>query len=928
MSRSSLPLSAALFLVLLGGCAAEPPPAAPTAATLPPPEAAPQPMEAVWPLPTDAGEERSIAGGESHRFTLDLEPGEWVRGSFEQHGADVVVRLLDPAGKEVAAADSPTGGWGTEWLEWIAARGGRHVWIVEAFPESGGRYRPRLDERRLAEAGDALRIGGASALRRAEALLEAGRTAEADALLAEALAAFEAAGDERGRGWVLERSATAARRAGRGEEALERFTAAAGFFEESGDPAHEARARNQACTIAFYLGRSREAIAACRQARALWQTLGDAEGAANVTYNLARIHQERAESQQAIELFRQALASYRTLDRPAGEARVLLDLGTLYLSLGHLDQALPMLRTSCVAWEQLDDPRGLALALDQLGRAHRVRGELDAAEPIHRRALALQTESGDRLGQVSSLTHLGIVHELRGEHEAALRLYRRALAVHRQVDRGGLHEQLQAELLLHLGSLLAQMARLEEAVEALTASRELFERLGRPLGIVYTTGELARAERDRGRIDAALAWLDESITTAETIRQDPHDLDLRASYFATVQGRFDLWIELLMTQGRTEEALAIRERARARSLLDVLGEKRLGSGQAAPTLSVPQIRRQVLDEETALVALHLGRDKSFAWLLTTTSLTGVELPRRAEVEPASDEVRRLLARSHRPEARVAAERALHRLSELLLRPLVPHFDRPRLAIVPEGALELLPWAALPDPRTGEPLLVRHELVTLPSASALAAQRTRKRSVARASREILVLTDPAFTGDRQALPSTAREGEAILRHVPPGQALILSGENASKTQLLAHHPERFRRLHLATHARVDRSTPWHARLVLAGGSEWTGEEIRRLHLPADLVVLSACHTGLGRETRGEGVLSLARSFLDAGAERVVLSLWAVEDRSTAELMGRFYAHHLGEGRPAPAALRAAQLELFQQGEAPSRWAPFLVQGDWR
>jgi CHAT domain-containing protein len=110
---------------------------------------------------------------------------------------------------------------------------------------------------------------------------------------------------------------------------------------------------------------------------------------------------------------------------------------------------------------------------------------------------------------------------------------------------------------------------------------------------------------------------------------------------------------------------------------------------------------------------------------------------------------------------------------------------------------------------------------------------------------------------------------------------------------------------------------------------TANEIYNLKLPAELVVLSACQTGLGKEFRGEGLVGLTRGFMYAGAARVVVSLWSVNDKATSELMQRFYRGVLKEGQRPAAALRSAQIEMWKQSQfqAPYYWAAFVLQGEW-
>lgn len=150
--------------------------------------------------------------------------------------------------------------------------------------------------------------------------------------------------------------------------------------------------------------------------------------------------------------------------------------------------------------------------------------------------------------------------------------------------------------------------------------------------------------------------------------------------------------------------------------------------------------------------------------------------------------------------------------------------------------------------------------------------------------------------------------------------------------------KYRYVHFATHGLADSEHPELSTIVLSmvdeNGAPQNGflraYEIYNLRLPADLVVLSACQTGLGKQIRGEGLVSLARGFMYAGAARVVVSLWNVDDVSTAELMSRFYRGILKDGLAPAAALRVAQIELWRQQrwQLPYYWAPFVLQGEWR
>jgi CHAT domain-containing protein len=189
-----------------------------------------------------------------------------------------------------------------------------------------------------------------------------------------------------------------------------------------------------------------------------------------------------------------------------------------------------------------------------------------------------------------------------------------------------------------------------------------------------------------------------------------------------------------------------------------------------------------------------------------------------------------------------------------------------------------------------------------------------------------------------LPFTRQEAERILAIAPAASNLKALGFNASRATAISPELAKYRYVHFATHGYLSTENPGSSAIVLSMVDEkglpqpglLTANEIYNLNLPAELVVLSACQTGLGKEIRGEGLIGLTRGFMYAGAARVVVSLWNVNDKATAELMERFYKGMLKDHQRPAAALRAAQVEMLKQKawQAPYYWAAFVLQGEWR
>jgi CHAT domain-containing protein len=623
---------------------------------------------------------------------------------------------------------------------------------------------------------------------------------------------------------------------------------------------------------------------------------------------------------------------------------------------------------------------------------------------------------------------------------------------------------------------------LEKFNEALPLRREVRDRNGEAttlLGIV-------RVEQKRGNLIQARQTAEEAIGIIEYIRTNIASHALRASYFASRHEFFESYIDVLMQMHKQNPAAAfgavaleVSERARARSLLELLKEARADIHQGVDSsllerertlqqllnakaaaqfallnskhtpaqaeaaakeiafitteyeelraqirarspkyaaltqpqpLNLSEIQQQVLDPDTLLLEYSLGENASYLFVVSQTSLTSHQLPKRTEIEAAARSVYELLtAPQPRPgaaaderQARIAEARANYwqqatALSRMLLGPVTSRLGKKRLVIVADGALQYIPFAALPAPSTGndgrrnsgaepQPLFVEHEIVNLPSASTLATLRRETAGRKPAEKSLAVLADPVFTDDdtrvsrtmgksgakektRSAdsdeidivslqmsrsgretgvigseagfgrLLSTRREATAISALIAERERMQALDFEASRTTAIRPELGEYRIVHFATHGLLNTIHPELSGIVLSlvdkEGKPQDGflrlQDIYNLKLPAELVVLSACQTGLGKEIKGEGLIGLTRGFMYAGAPRIVASLWKVDDRATSELMKRFYQGMLGpEALSAAGALRQAQLSIWKQKQwrDPYYWGAFVLQGEWK
>jgi CHAT domain-containing protein len=188
-----------------------------------------------------------------------------------------------------------------------------------------------------------------------------------------------------------------------------------------------------------------------------------------------------------------------------------------------------------------------------------------------------------------------------------------------------------------------------------------------------------------------------------------------------------------------------------------------------------------------------------------------------------------------------------------------------------------------------------------------------------------------------LLATRREAEAILAVAPPGESFKAIDFQASRATATSPELGQYRVVHFATHGLLNNEHPELSGIILSmldeEGRPQNGflrlHDIYNLDLPVELVVLSACNSGLGKQVRGEGLVGIVRGFMYAGAERVVASLWKVDDEATGELMKHFYHEMLEKDLSPAAALRHAQIALWKQKDwsSPFYWAAFVLQGEW-
>lgn len=794
-----------------------------------------------------------------------------------------------------------------------------------------------------------------------------------------ALEIFEQLGNLEGRAAALDNLGNLHKRAGRIEEAFRCFEQALEIWQQVGYLQEQAATRLSLGDLYLLQNELEAARSSLERARSLGEETEDSRAVAIALRRLGDVHDRRGQQDEAREVLERALEIQREGEDHRGMATTLSSLGTVAMKRGDLAAARDHLEDALEHCRQLEDSHLEAVVLHKLGRVAYREGELEEAHRLHSEAIPLYREHRDPRGETSATFGAArALHDL-GRLEEAKRLLE-------QTTEAAEASRTASESLELRATYFASRAHYWELyVDTLMALHQRHPSDGYDV-LAFDATERWRARSfldllQQGRLELREGAGDEILARERQLREQLDRLQ---------ENRL---LELSRGEPSPEESLEAEEREILRQLDRVHREIRTGSGRprdltAPNVLRLSQIQDDLLDPETLLLAYFLGPERSYLWVVGKRSFESHVLPERETVEALARELQGRVEKPSVLDRRAQAD-AVARLSETILAPAAgalasgdPDVGQGprRLVVVADGALQYIPFAVLEDPAArsrGEEegpthLVRRHRTIHLPSASVLGAVRERGREVEPQRRDeearegegprplIAVVADPVFgtgpagsepalteavvrsardlgLGRPAPLPYTRNEAEAILGMVPEDRRLGLLGHDATRDSVLQGELNSYPIVHFATHGLVHPAHPELSGLLLTVVDE-DGEprggflslaDVYSLDLSARLVVLSACETGLGKELQGEGLMGLTRGFFHAGASGLVVSLWQVQDRSTAELMERFY-RRLFEGAASPAeALRQAQLSMLDEGEwrDPYYWAPFIFQGDW-
>ncbi len=804
--------------------------------------------------------------------------------------------------------------------------------------------------------------------------------------ISEALKLYRAMNDKSGEGLALTVLGLTESFNGKPDPAIELHNKAIEIFQTIGNRNSEAVALNAVGQVYEDLKDYSTALVNYQKAAHIFHDRGALDFEPGTILKVAQMHRLMNHPDEALLYYETCLKLSRSAGQLRTEANALSDSAIVYAGQGRIKEAMRRSNTALKFYERIKDLRGQTDALNELGKTFLQSGKKVEAAEILRRALPLSEQAADTGTIVKTFCNLARAERALGRLDEALSLINRSLKKIEDLRRdvgspdlrvsyfSGVREnyELAIDILAELdharpgnGSaaealVMSEKSRARALVDLIRESgadirkgvpKEVIDREIELSGLIQKQREYQRRLKLSGGDPSEIAELEDQIgklksdwqqLQAQIREQDPHALSLA--------------------------------RFQPLSLKDIQGELR---------------------QDDVLLEISLGDERSHLWMVTPDSFQHFELPDRKTIEEMSVEVYKSITKRQQLEgqadtnsiqAQVAEADKLFlqkapELSQMLFGQVATQLGTKRLVLVVEGALQLVPFAALPAPSgliesgaSPEWLILDHEIVQLPSIATLRAIRaTEKKNRDAADKIAAVIADPVFTRDDARVqnsslapavasaardekppPSTTKalenlrngsarlihsseEADAIAEAAPRGATLVAKGFDATRETALNARLGEYQIIHFATHGFLDTEHPELSGITLTtvdkNGVEKNGvmslHDIYNMDLSAELTVLSACQTALGKDIKGEGFVGLTHSFISAGSKSVVASLWKVDDRATSALMADFYQSMLQKGMTPAAALRAARLKVMQDKRwgNPYYWAGFVVQGEY-
>lgn len=749
------------------------------------------------------------------------------------------------------------------------------------------------------------------------------------------------------------------------------YTQAQGMFDEKAEPLKMGQISSGLGAAFNENGMPENGLIHFQRALDYYRQTQDPNAVIYATWSLGRTYYLLRNYPQALSYLQQSLNG---IDQNSFAAAPALQyLGRVHIGIGEYKLARQYLDSALETYTKAGNPKEIGQLRALIGQVYSLEGQVKRAQQYYKDALDIFIKLSDRVNQAAVLYALGELELKNRNFDVAESYLRQSIDATENIWRLSTSSDLTA----------AFSATVHERYHGYIDC--LMRKQHRHADQALAVRAFELSEFARGR---SLAELLRTTQTNVIPGLDPELAKQEKSLRQSLRAKEDSRVALLGREYTNEELHTLdgelaRSEAEYKKVTETIRARYPTYQQVTrPTAwDLPQIQETVVaDDQTVLLEYSLGADKSYVWAVTSNDIKSYELPTEARINEAVEKVRRLLTTTEPAKSESELSQATRELGQMVLSPVAAELNKRRMIVVADGALHYIPFQILPAPAANDqPLVVTIEVINAPSASILGQlqQETARRQTP--TKVLAAFGDPVFvsnyaqrkqtdTGTNEYIASLpqgelgrwrhalrdieSEEGSvdpstlqslfftkyelANLREVAGPETLMVTSFDATREKLASLDLTKYAILHFATHGVLDPKRPENSGLFLSmvnrEGQEQNGfvglQDIYNLHAPVELVVLSACRTGLGKDVRGEGLIGLTRGFMYAGASSVVASLWKVDDEATAELMKQFYANMLQHGMPPASALREAQNSIRRQPRwrFPYYWAAFTLQGE--
>ena len=912
--------------------------------------------------------EYEIKGGETQIFSVSLADNQTARVEIVQNGIDISLAAENPLGERFIETESPSGLFGDDLILVTAIQTGVYkILVTPPNPRSPkGKYKILLKEIRhtasedfqINEAAKKIsRLAEETSVARAKGTIEGRR--EALAKWQEIIALSKIKKDRVWEGIALLSSGLIYEQLGEIQNALDVYTQSLEIWQEIGNRQYEGSSVNNLGIIYNDLGEYEKAISNYNRAIKIQTEIGNRPSVGIYLNNLAYAYMRLENYAEAEKFFRQSLEIKTEDQTNRGQRSVAVTLNNLGTNLslkGELSNGVNYLQQSLALRRKIEDKWGIANSLLNLGKVQAQNGQIEESRKNIEEANIRSIELGDRRMQAESLYLLAIAEKNNGNLEKAILNVGKGLEIVEEI-RGELigsevryayFSTVQQFYELYIDLLISKFEKTKDK-SSISKALELSER-SRSRSLIELLQQ-ANVNFKQG-IDANLLG---KFQTSQSLLNDKYNARQRLlseNPIAEQVAKINDEIEILTAETENSRSELRRNNPKFADLTE------------GKTISTAEIQN-LLDEKTVLLEYKLGEKRSFLWRVSKTSIEVFVLPSRRQIEDKANVLYSLII-ADKPNEEALLSKVSNDLSNILLGQIKSQLTGKRLTIVAEGTLQYLPFSALQSPNSQAKVLVdENEIIILPSASVLAQIRENSPEAKQFNKTIAIFADPVFDGKdarikrpnslqtivnpefiknpyfAQKLPrliASRQEALNISNFARQDKINLQTDFEANIQNVANENLADYRILHFATHGLLDTSKPASSGLIFSlfdeNGREQNGflnlDNIYNLNISSELVVLSACQTALGKDIRGEGLIGLSRGFLYAGSDRVVASLWKVDDSATAEFMKLFYRNHLEKNMSASASLRQAKLEMMKipRYKSPFYWSAFTLLGDWK